>query len=88
LNPRDANADGLALKKMIAAGRACAAALSGRAGILHTHHGPRRPAGRPTGAFEQRQEWFTWLLADVLQRVRTPPRGGRAPDLRAQPGAA
>lgn len=65
LESTDANADGLALKKMIAAG----------AGVpLHFLAEPEsatrttaEAAGGPTyRRFEQRQELFTWLLADVL----------------------
>lgn len=65
LESADANADGLALKKMIAAG----------AGVpLHFLAEPEsstrttaEAAGGPTyRRFEQRQELFTWLLADVL----------------------
>ncbi len=65
LESQDANADGLALKKMIAAG----------AGIpmhfLAEPEGSTRTtaeaAGGPTYRhFEQRQEFFTWLLTDLL----------------------
>ncbi len=65
LNSADANADGLALKKMIASG----------AGIpLHFLAEPEsstrttaESAGGPTFRhFEQRQNYFCWLLSDVL----------------------
>ncbi len=72
INPRlqssEANEDGLALKKMIACG----------AGIpLHFLAEPEsstrttaEAAGGPTfRRFQQRQEYFLWLLADLLQAV-------------------
>ncbi len=68
LNPSDANTDGLALKKMIASG----------AGVpLHFLAEPEgatrttaEAAGGPTYRhFEQRQNFFCWLIADVLQVV-------------------
>ena len=68
LNSADANTDGLALKKMIASG----------AGIpLHFLAEPEsstrttaEAAGGPTFRhFEQRQNYFCWLLGDVLRVV-------------------
>jgi hypothetical protein len=68
LESRDANEDGLALKKMIASG----------AGLpLHFLAEPEgstrttaESAGGPTyRRFEQRQEYFVWLLQDLLRVV-------------------
>ena len=70
LESDDANADGLALKKMIAAG----------AGVpLHFLAEPEsstrttaEAAGGPTyRRFEQRQSFFLWLVRDVLQAALT-----------------
>jgi hypothetical protein len=70
LEADDANTDGLALKKMIAAG----------SGVpLHFLAEPEsatrttaEAAGGPTYRwFEQRQEYFTWMLTDLLRTVAT-----------------
>ncbi len=64
----DANTDGLALKKMIAAG--VGLPLHFLAEPESSTRTTADAAGGPTFRFfEQRQEFFTWLLSDVLQVV-------------------
>lgn len=68
LEAADANADGLALKKMIAAGAGLPMHfLAEPEGATRT---TAEAAGGPTyRAFEQRQEYFLWLLSDLLRVV-------------------
>ena len=66
LESDDAAADGLALKKMIAAG--CGVPLHFLAEPESATRTTAEAAGGPAyRAFEQRQQYFTWLVADILR---------------------
>lgn len=70
LNPRlesaDANEDGLALKKMVAAGAGLP--LHFLAEPESSNRSTAESAGGPTYRhFEQRQEFFTWLVSDLAR---------------------
>ncbi|NPV55230.1 MAG: hypothetical protein HPY76_00955 [Anaerolineae bacterium] len=65
LESDEAAADGLALKKMIAAG--CGVPLHFLAEPESATRTTAEAAGGPAyRAFEQRQQYFTWLVADIL----------------------
>lgn len=66
LESQDANEDGLALKKMIAAGAGLP--LHFLAEPEGSNRSTAESAGGPTYRhFEQRQEFFTWLVADLAR---------------------
>jgi hypothetical protein len=68
LESQDANEDGLALKKMIAAGSGLP--LHFLAEPEGSNRSTAESAGGPTyRRFEQRQEYFTWLVTDLAKVV-------------------
>lgn len=68
LESQDANEDGLALKKMIAAGSGLP--LHFLAEPEGSNRSTAESAGGPTYRhFEQRQEYFTWLINDLVKIV-------------------
>ena len=76
LESSDAGADGLALKKMIASGAGVPMHfLAEPEGSTRT---TAEAAGGPTFRhFEQRQNYFIWLVADLLKDRRQPAGAGR-----------
>ena len=75
LDSSDAQSDGLSIKKMIAAG--CGIPLHFLAEPESATRTTAEAAGTPTYRhFEQRQNYFVWLIQDMLTQILTPRNKG------------